>query len=61
MLRDHLAGLRERFNAEAEALCTSDVVLYGAECSARPAEVRREVERLAARLGVLPFDGDAAG
>lgn len=64
VLRDRPAGLRERFNAEAEALCTSDVVLYellyGAERSARPAETRREVERFVARLSVLPFDGDAA-
>ena len=63
VLRDRPAGLRERFNAEAETLCTSEVVryelLYGAERSVRPAEVRREVERFAARLSVLPF-GDAA-
>ena len=64
VLRDRPAGLRGRFNAEAAALCTSDVVLYellyGAERSARPAEMRREVERFVARLSVLPFDGDAA-
>lgn len=64
VLRDRPASLRGRFNAEAEALCTSDVVLYellyGAERSARPAETRREVERFVARLSVLPFDGDAA-
>jgi tRNA(fMet)-specific endonuclease VapC len=56
--------LRPRFNAEAQALCLSDVVLYellyGAERSARPAETRQEVERFAARLTVLPFDDDAA-
>ena len=28
VLRDRPAGLRGRFNAEAAALCTSDVVLY---------------------------------
>lgn len=64
VLRDRPSGLRERFNAEAEALCTSDVVLYellyGAERSARPADMRREVERFAAKLVVLPFDDDAA-
>jgi tRNA(fMet)-specific endonuclease VapC len=64
LIRDRPQGLRLRFNAEAESLCTSDVVLYellyGAERSARPAEVRREVERFAARLSVLPFDDDAA-
>ncbi len=64
VLRDRPAGLRERFNAEAAALCTSDVVLYellyGAERSARPAETRREVERFVARLSVLPFADDAS-
>ena len=53
-----------RFNAEADGLCTSDVVLYellyGAERSDRPIQVRQEVERFAARLSVLPFDDDAA-
>ena len=52
VLRDRPPGLRQRFNAEAEALCLSDVVLYellyGAERSGRPAEMRREVERFAA-------------
>ena len=64
VLRDRPAGLRTRFNAEASALSISDVVLfdllYGAERSARPVGTRQEVERFAARLGVLPFDGDAA-
>ena len=64
VLRDRPAGLRPRFNAEAESLCISDVVLYellyGAERSARPAETRQEVERFAARMTVLPFDDDAA-
>ncbi len=64
VLRDRPRGLRPRFNAEAQALCLSDVVLYellyGAERSARPAETRQEVERFAARLTVLPFDDDAA-
>ena len=56
--------MRERFNAEANALCISTVVLtellVGAHKFARPAEARREVERFAARLEVLPFDAPAA-
>jgi len=64
VIRDRPAGLRPRFNAEASALCISDVVLfellYGAEKSARPAENRQVVERFAARLSVLPFDSEAA-
>ncbi len=64
VLRDRLAGLRTRFNAEADGLCISTVVLFellhGAEKSAKPAESRREVERLAARLEVLAFDAEAA-
>ncbi len=64
VIRDRPAALRGRFNAEVDGLCTSDVVLYellyGAERSARPAETRRQVERFAARLTVLPFDDQAA-
>ena len=64
VLRDRPAGLRERFNREADALCISTVVLtellYGAEKSARPAENRRTVEQFAARMVVLPFDDAAA-
>ena len=65
VLRDRPKGLRERFNAQAEAMCLSDVVLYellyGAERSADPPRVRREVEHFAGRLAVLPFDSEAAG
>lgn len=64
LLRDRPQGLRARFNAEANGLCLSTIVLtellHGAEKSARPAENRHEVERLAARLEVLPFDEAAA-
>lgn len=64
LIRERPRGLQPRFNAEADALCISDVVLYellyGAEKSACSAEVRQEVERFAARLSVLPFDSDAA-
>ena len=64
VLRDKPQGLRGRFNAEADALCISDVVLYellyGAERSADPPRNRRAVESFAARLSVLLFDSDAA-
>lgn len=64
VLRDRPAQLRERFNAEAETLCISTVVLtellVGAWKSTKPVEVRRGVERFAARLEVLPFDATAA-
>ncbi len=65
VLRDRPAGFRERFNAEADGLSISTIVLtellHGAAKSARPEHNRREVERFAARLEVLPFDSDAAG
>ena len=35
-------------------------LLVGAAKSAKPAETRREVDRFAARLEVLPFDAQAA-
>lgn len=64
VLRDRPAGLRERFNAEAEALCISTItlteLLHGAEKSALPAQRRRDVESFAARLAVLAFDDAAA-
>ncbi len=64
VLRDRPASLRARFNAEAEGLCISTIILaellHGAAKSARPVENRREVERFAARLEVLPFDAEAA-
>ncbi|MBX9700082.1 MAG: tRNA(fMet)-specific endonuclease VapC [Acetobacteraceae bacterium] len=64
LLRDRPAGLRPRFNAEAETLCISTItlteLLRGAARSGRPAENRRDVDRLAARLAVLPFDAEAA-
>jgi tRNA(fMet)-specific endonuclease VapC len=64
VLRDRPAGLRTRFNAEADALCISTIVLtellHGAAKSACPAENRRQVEHFAARLAVLPFDAEAA-
>ena len=64
VLRDRPQGLRVRFNAEADALCISTVVLsellHGAGKSGKPVENRQEVERFASRLEVLPFDADAA-
>ncbi|HTZ71746.1 MAG TPA: tRNA(fMet)-specific endonuclease VapC [Acetobacteraceae bacterium] len=64
VLRHRPASLRARFNAEAEALCLSDVVLYellyGAERSSDPPRIRREVEHFVSRLAILPFDSEAA-
>jgi tRNA(fMet)-specific endonuclease VapC len=64
VLRDRPASMRERFNAEADGLCISAIVLtellVGAEKSAKPADNRREVERFMNRLEVLPFDAEAA-
>jgi tRNA(fMet)-specific endonuclease VapC len=64
VLRDRPQSIRTRFNAEADGLCISTIVLtellHGAAKSARPAENRTEVERFASRLHVLPFDTDAA-
>ena len=65
VLRDRPASLRVRFNAEADSLSISTIVLtellHGAAKSARPEQNRREVEGFAARIDVLPFDADAAG
>ncbi len=65
VLRDRPPSARPRFNAEAGGLCISAVtlaeLLHGAAKSDRPAEKRHEVERLTARLDVLPFDDEAAG
>lgn len=64
VLRDRPQALRERFNAEATGLCVSSIIVYellvGAEKSAKPVEVRQEVERFLARLAVLQFDESAA-
>jgi tRNA(fMet)-specific endonuclease VapC len=64
VLRDRPQSIRARFNAEADGLCISTIVLtellHGAAKSARPVENRTEVERFASRLQVMPFDADAA-
>ena len=65
VLRGRAPALRARFNAEAEALSISTIVLMellqGAGRSARPAETRSAVAGFAARLAVLDFNADAAG
>ncbi|HUO23306.1 MAG TPA: type II toxin-antitoxin system VapC family toxin [Caulobacteraceae bacterium] len=65
VLRDRPQALRATFNEKADSLAISTIVLtellHGAAKSARPDHNRHEVERFAARLEVLPFDGDAAG
>jgi tRNA(fMet)-specific endonuclease VapC len=64
VLRDRPPNIRERFNAEADGLSISTIVLtellHGAAKSARPIENRTQVERFASRLVVLDFDDDAA-
>lgn len=64
VLRDRPAGLRERFNAEATALSVSSIVVYellvGAEKSAKPIEIRQEVEQFLSRVAILQFDEHAA-
>lgn len=64
ILCDRPQSIRARFNAEADGLSISTIVLtellHGAAKSARPIENRTEVERFANRLVVLPFDVDAA-
>ena len=64
VLRDRPEGVRDRFNTDADGLCISTIILtellHGAAKSARPDHHRREVERFAARLEVLPFDAAAA-
>ena len=64
VLRDRPAQLRDRFNTDAAALCTSAIVLtellHGTAKSARPDHNRQEVERFTARIEVLPFDEAAA-
>jgi len=64
VLRDKPPELRLRFNAEADGLCISTIVLsellHGAAKSARPTENRVEVERFAARLEVLSIGPEAA-
>ncbi len=64
LLRDRPAGLRARFNATAQTLAISTIVLtellFGAEKSGRPEQGRREVEAFAARIALLDFEASAA-
>lgn len=64
LLRDRPKGLRHRFDREVDTLRISTVILYellvGAEKSTRPDHNRHEVEDLAERIGILPFDEAAA-
>ena len=64
VLRDRPAHVRPRFNANAESLCISTIVLtellHGAAKSARPEANRQAVEHFAARLEVLDYDAAAA-
>jgi tRNA(fMet)-specific endonuclease VapC len=64
VLRDRPAGLKSRFNDEAEGLAISTIVLmellHGAAKSAKPIENRRAVEDFASRLEVLAFDERAS-
>jgi tRNA(fMet)-specific endonuclease VapC len=57
-------AVREAFNARYGQLAISSVTLmeliFGAHKSANPARNLREVEGLAARVEVLPYDFDAA-
>ena len=64
VLRHRPAGLKSRFNDEAEGLAISTIVLmellHGAAKSAKPIENRRAVEDFASRLEVLSFDERAS-
>jgi len=64
VLRDRPPALRDRFNAQADRLAISTIVLtellHGAAKSARPEHNRRAVEDFAARVEVLSFDEAAA-
>lgn len=64
VLVDRPAGLKSRFNDEAEGLAISTIVLmellHGAAKSAKPIENRRAVEDFASRLEVLSFDERAS-
>jgi tRNA(fMet)-specific endonuclease VapC len=64
VLKDRPAGLRDKFDREADRLCISTIVLgelhYGAGKSARRADNLRAIEEFVARLDVLPFTARAA-
>ena len=64
VIKNRPSHLRDIFNAEAQHLCISSVVLaelmFGAEKSEQVAGNLKAVENFSARLPVLPFDETAA-
>src|SRR5437660_918095 len=64
VIKNRPEGLRERFNRFSEQLSISAITLAelisGAEKSARPTDNLAGIERLSARLAVLPFAERAA-
>lgn len=64
LLRHRPAALRARLNGEADSPSISTIalteLLHGCAKSARPRENRAQVESLAGRVEVLPFDAAAA-
>ena len=64
LLRNKPAGLHDRIADGAATMRVSTVVLaellFGAERSADPARVRREVEELLSRFAMMDFDAAAA-
>src|ERR1700730_5768540 len=64
VMKNYPLDLREKFNALAEQLCMSSITLgelhYGAEKSARRAEIVTAIEHIVARVDVLPFGDKAA-
>jgi tRNA(fMet)-specific endonuclease VapC len=64
VIKNRPAGLRERFDQLADALCISTItlgeLLYGVEKSARRSQNLEAVEQFTVRLEVLPFSAKAA-
>lgn len=64
VIKNRPAGLRDRFDQQADEICISTITLgelhFGAEKSARQHQNRIVVEEFAARLAVLPFSASAA-
>lgn len=63
-IKNRPEAVREAFNAHNGQMCISSVtwmeLVYGAEKSAAPERNLRDIEGLAARLEVLPYDVAAA-
>ena len=64
VIKNKPAGIRERFERQAEELCISTItlgeLLFGAEKSARPDQNRVGVEEFVGRLEIRPFTASAA-